>query len=101
MFDEASNIQMRGNLNVFVNVCLYSGDVKTLSLALQGINIILRHILFKSCHINVTVLIILTTVYSFLLNLRKIQNYPTEHQRQYTGNCCLSYINIMYLWTKL
>ena len=63
MFDEASNIQMRGNLNVFVNVCLYSGDVKTLSLALQGINIILRHILFKSVHINVTVLIILTTVY--------------------------------------
>ena len=45
MFDEASNIQMRGNQNVFVNVCLYSGDVKTLSLALQVINIISRHIL--------------------------------------------------------
>ena len=29
MFDEASDIQMHGNLNVFVNVCLYTlrGDI--------------------------------------------------------------------------
>ena len=37
MFDEASDINMNGNLNVFVNVCLYSGEVRTLTLALQGI----------------------------------------------------------------
>jgi secreted Zn-dependent insulinase-like peptidase len=36
MFDEASDIQMHGKLNVFVNVCLYTGEVKTLTLALQG-----------------------------------------------------------------
>jgi hypothetical protein len=28
---------MNGNLNVFVNVCLYNGEVRTLTLALQGI----------------------------------------------------------------
>lgn len=37
MFDEASDINMNGNLNVFVNVCLYNGEVRTLTLALQGI----------------------------------------------------------------
>ena len=36
MFDEASDIQMHGKLNVFVNVCLYTGEVKTFTLALQG-----------------------------------------------------------------
>ncbi len=37
MFDEASDIQMHGKLNVFVNVCLHTGgEVKTLTLALQG-----------------------------------------------------------------
>ena len=36
MFDEASDIQMHGNLNVFVNVCLYTGEVRTFSLALKG-----------------------------------------------------------------
>ena len=36
MFDEASDIQMHGNLNVFVNVCLYTGEVRTLTLALKG-----------------------------------------------------------------
>jgi hypothetical protein len=35
MFDEASDIQMHGKLNVFVNVW-YTGEVKTLTLALQG-----------------------------------------------------------------
>jgi hypothetical protein len=28
MFDEASDINMNGNLNVFVNVCLYTGEVR-------------------------------------------------------------------------
>jgi hypothetical protein len=37
MFDEASDIQMNGKLNVFVNVCLYTGEVRTLTLALQGL----------------------------------------------------------------
>jgi hypothetical protein len=36
MFDEASDIQMHGNLNVFVNVCLYTGEVGTFTLALKG-----------------------------------------------------------------
>jgi hypothetical protein len=37
VFDEASDINMNGNLNVFVNVCLYNGEVRTLTLELQGI----------------------------------------------------------------
>ena len=36
MFDEASDIQMHGNLNVFVNVCLCTGEVRTFTLALKG-----------------------------------------------------------------
>ena len=36
MFDEASDIQMHGNRNVFVNVCLYTGEVRTFTLALKG-----------------------------------------------------------------
>ena len=36
MFDEASDIQMHGNLNFFVNVCLYTGEVRTFTLALKG-----------------------------------------------------------------
>ena len=36
MFDEASDIQMHGNLNVFVHVCLYTGEVRTFTLALKG-----------------------------------------------------------------
>ena len=36
MFDEASDIQMHGNLNVFVNVYLYTGEVRTFTLALKG-----------------------------------------------------------------
>ncbi len=36
MFDEASDIQMHGNLNAFINVCLYTGKVRTLTLALKG-----------------------------------------------------------------
>ena len=36
MFDDASDIQMHGNLNVFVNVCLYTGEVRTFTLALKG-----------------------------------------------------------------
>ena len=36
MFDEASDIQMHGNLNDFVNVCLYTGEVRTFTLALKG-----------------------------------------------------------------
>ncbi len=36
MFDEASDIQMHGYLNVFVNVCLYTGEVRTFTLALKG-----------------------------------------------------------------
>jgi hypothetical protein len=36
MFDEAADIQMHGNLNVFINVCLYTGEVRTLTLALKG-----------------------------------------------------------------
>ena len=35
MFDGASDIQMHGNLNVFVNVCLYTGEVRTFTLALK------------------------------------------------------------------
>ena len=41
MFDEASDIQMNQHLNVFVNVLLDTGEVKTLTLALQGCNLIL------------------------------------------------------------
>ena len=37
MFDEASDINMNSNLNVFVNILLKSGDVKTLTLSLVGI----------------------------------------------------------------
>ncbi len=37
MFDEASDIQMHGKLNVFVNVCLHTGEVKTLTLALSKV----------------------------------------------------------------
>ncbi len=38
MFVEASDIQiqMHGNLNVFINVCLYTGEVRTFTLALKG-----------------------------------------------------------------
>jgi hypothetical protein len=36
-FDEASDVQMHGKLNVFVITCLYTGDVKTLTLALNGL----------------------------------------------------------------
>lgn len=47
MFDEASDIQMHGNLNVFVNVCLYTGEVRTFTLALKGeiviITLLLTH----------------------------------------------------------
>jgi hypothetical protein len=41
MFDEASDIQMNKHLNLFVNVLLDTGDVKTLTLALQGMSIAL------------------------------------------------------------
>ena len=37
MFDEASDITMNSKLNVFVNILLQSGDVKTLTLSLVGI----------------------------------------------------------------
>ena len=37
MFDEASDITMNSKLNVFVNILLASGDVKTLTLSLVGI----------------------------------------------------------------
>jgi hypothetical protein len=36
MFDEASDIQMAKHLNMFVNVLLETGEVKTLTLALAG-----------------------------------------------------------------
>ena len=36
MFDEASDIQMSKHLNMFVNVLLETGEVKTLTLALEG-----------------------------------------------------------------
>jgi hypothetical protein len=42
MFDEASDIQMNKHLNLFVNVLLDTGDVKTLTLALQGMLIALH-----------------------------------------------------------
>jgi hypothetical protein len=37
MFDEASDIQMHKHLNIFVNILLETGEVRTLTLALQGI----------------------------------------------------------------
>ena len=36
MFDEASDIQMSKHLNMFLNVLLETGEVKTLTLALEG-----------------------------------------------------------------
>jgi hypothetical protein len=36
ILDEASDIQMHGNLNVLINVCLYTGEVRTLTLAIKG-----------------------------------------------------------------
>ena len=36
MFDEASDIQMSKHLNMFFNVLLETGEVKTLTLALEG-----------------------------------------------------------------
>ncbi len=41
MFDEASDIQMNQHLNVFVNVLRDTGEVKTLTLAWQGCDLIL------------------------------------------------------------
>jgi hypothetical protein len=43
MFDEASDIQMNQHLNVFVNVLLDTGEVKTLTLALQGCNVVISY----------------------------------------------------------
>jgi hypothetical protein len=43
MFDEASDIQMNKHLNLFVNVLLDAGDIKTLTLALQGMLIALHN----------------------------------------------------------
>jgi hypothetical protein len=57
MFDEASDINMNGNLNVFVNVCLYTGEVRTLTLALQGIvqytNTITSYLVTLCCILHV------------------------------------------------
>jgi hypothetical protein len=39
-FDEASDVQMHGKLNLFVITCLYTGEVKTLTLALHGLYIV-------------------------------------------------------------
>jgi hypothetical protein len=36
MFDEASDIQISKHLNMFLNVLLETGEVKTLTLALEG-----------------------------------------------------------------
>ena len=59
MFDEASDIQMHGNLNVFVNVCLYTGEVRTFTLALEGevVTVTLPGV------IHITCLLLLTMFY--------------------------------------
>ena len=43
-FDEASDVQMHGKLNLFVIKCLYTGEVKTLTLALHGLYIVYYNI---------------------------------------------------------
>ena len=47
-FDEASDVQMHGKLNVFVISCLYTGEVKTLTLALHGWYIVYLNVAFHS-----------------------------------------------------
>ena len=47
-FDEASDVQMHGKLNVFVICCLYTGEVKTLTLALHGLNVVFLNVEFHN-----------------------------------------------------
>jgi hypothetical protein len=47
-FDEASDVQMHGKLNLFVITCLYTGEVKTLTLALHGSYIVYYNIEYFS-----------------------------------------------------
>ena len=49
MFDEASDINMNANLNVFVNVLLACGNVKTLTLSLVGTIFVHAHIIIITC----------------------------------------------------
>ena len=49
MFDEASDINMNANLNVFVNVLLACGNVKTLTLTLVGCILVHAHIIPITC----------------------------------------------------
>jgi hypothetical protein len=49
MFDEASDINMNANLNVFVNVLLACGNVKTLTLSLVGSILVHAHIILITC----------------------------------------------------
>ena len=49
MFDEASDINMNANLNVFVNVLLACGNVKTLTLTLVGCILVHDHIIPITC----------------------------------------------------
>jgi hypothetical protein len=49
MFDEASDINMNANLNVFVNVLLTCGNVKTLTLSLVGSILVHAHIILITC----------------------------------------------------
>ncbi len=47
-FDEASDVQMHGKLNVFVISCLYTGEVKTLTLALHGLDVFIFNVKFHN-----------------------------------------------------
>jgi len=47
-FDEASDVQMHGKLNVFVISCLYTGEVKTLTLALRGLDVFIFNVEFHN-----------------------------------------------------
>ena len=49
MFDEASDINMNANLNVFVNVLLACRNVKTLTLSLVGTTLVHAHIILITC----------------------------------------------------
>jgi hypothetical protein len=51
MFDEASDIQMSKHLNMFLNVLLETGEVTTLTLALEGtLHLLIRTVSYSAVH---------------------------------------------------
>jgi hypothetical protein len=77
-FDEASDVQMHDKLNVFVISCLYTGEEKTLTLALHGLDVFTFNVEFHNA---------VVVLYTFPILIVTIE-LPDGSARlkHYTGN---------------